>query len=128
MAERRVVDRMSFNQADKVQRERSVEAADAVVPAAFLELFGWARQDDGCSVVARRFGAAELRGEDLRDIRSKLLALSQDDVSMLLGVSRNSISRIDNSADPDGKTRFAYLGLILACFFLPRYQLSKDPQ
>lgn len=89
-------------------------------PVLLQAMAAWARQDPGCMVVARRFGRASLSGRDLREVRTKLLGLSQDEVALMLCVSRNSVSRMENSLQPDGKSRYAYLGLILSHFVLPR--------
>lgn len=69
--------------------------------------------DPNFEVVMRRFGAADLTGEDLREIRRSVLGWKSERLCFEWGVSRSQITRMEKSHTVDPKTRDAYRGLIL---------------
>lgn len=75
--------------------------------------------DPDFTVSMRRFGKRELSGEDLREIRSSLLGITQAQLGKTWNVSRNEISRVEQLDSPDVKTCDAYRGLVLL-YFLER--------
>lgn len=97
-----------------------------------LALADWARTDTGSVAVARRFGDPDISpisGRDLKQLRTRVLELSQDEIADLFKISRNSVSRIETKAHKamDGKSVYAYLGVILVHFIMPR-MLQEDPR
>ena len=69
--------------------------------------------DHNFEVVMRRFGATELSGRDLREIRRSVLGWNSARLCSEWNVSRSHVTRMENSDSVDPKTRDAYRGLIL---------------
>lgn len=76
------------------------------------------KNNSSFEVVMSRFGDRQLTGNDLQQIRTSLLGLSQEALGEQWGISRNEISRIERKPNPDLKTCDAYRGLALLRFFM----------
>ncbi|WP_432262883.1 hypothetical protein [Cupriavidus sp. TMH.W2] len=97
-----------------------------------LALADWARTDSGSIAVARRFGDPDISpisGRELKQLRTRVLELSQDEIADLFKISRNSVSRIETKAHKamDGKSVYAYLGVVFVHFIVQR-MLQEDPR
>lgn len=76
-------------------------------------------QDSVFDVALRRFATQPLSGEDLAQMRTSLLGMSQTELGDQWDLSRNQISRLEKRQNPDQKTCDAYIG------FMVRSMLSK---
>ena len=65
------------------------------------------------AVAIRRFATQPLSGEDLAQMRTSLLGMSQTELGDQWDVSRNQISRLEKRLNPDQKTCDAYIGLMV---------------
>lgn len=74
---------------------------------------GLIAENKNLGVALRRFVAQPLTGEDLSKIRSSLLGLTQTELGVEWGITRNQVSRIEKQSEPDKKTCDAYIGLMV---------------
>lgn len=70
-------------------------------------------KDKNLGVALRRFAGQPLTGDDLSKIRNSLLGLTQTELGVEWGITRNQVSRIEKQAEPDKKTCDAYIGLMV---------------
>lgn len=65
------------------------------------------------SVALRRFATNPLTGDDLSEIRTSVLGMTQTELAEMWGMSRTQVSRLELRETPDQKTCDAYLGLMI---------------
>ncbi|WP_454727972.1 MULTISPECIES: helix-turn-helix domain-containing protein [Cupriavidus] len=116
---------MDHLKTETMEEVRALVARYPNAPSLMLATAQWASKDTGCAIIARRFadpGVTPLSGRDLKAMRINLLALSQDEVAERFRISRNSVSRMENftQQDLDGKSTYAYFGLVFVHYILPR--------